>query len=146
MQSTKLFSFTPSDLQPGLDSALKELEANHTLSRLWKHDHTLWHPQPDEITNRLDWLELADSMQSELEALAQFARGLADQGFETAVLLGMGGSSLAPEVFKKTLGTQSGYLDLIDLDTTDPVTIRNTQKKLSLKKTVFIVATKSGGM
>lgn len=145
MQSTNLFTFTPSDLQPQLDSALKELEANNALPRLWKHDHTLWHPEPDEIINRLDWLELPESMQPKLEELDQFARGLANQGFETAVLLGMGGSSLGPEVFKKTFGARPGFLDLLVLDTTDPVTIRNTQESLSLEKTIFIVATKSGG-
>jgi len=146
MQTTDhLFSFSPSNLQDALDAALKELESNQVLTRLWQHDHTLWHPQPDEITNRLDWLELPVSMQEKLDELHQFAQDLINAGFETMVLLGMGGSSLAPEVFKMVFGIQLGYLDLAVLDTTDPVAIRNVEETLDLAKTAFIVATKSGG-
>ncbi len=145
MQTIQPFTFSPASLQIAMGSALKELADNQFLPRLWKQDHTLWNPQPDEITNRLDWLELPVSIADKLDDLNHFAKELAASGFKTAVLLGMGGSSLAPEVFKKAFGPQPGFLDLVVLDTTDPVAIRNTQEYLDLAKTVFIVATKSGG-
>ncbi|MFN2146737.1 MAG: glucose-6-phosphate isomerase [Anaerolineales bacterium] len=141
----KTFTFHPANLGAAQITALKQLDENQFLPRLWQHDYTLWSDQPDEITNRLDWLELPDNMMDKIDDLTRFAKELASSGFKTAVLLGMGGSSLAPEVFKKVFGPQPGFLDLVVLDTTDPVTIRNAQEDLDLAKTVFIVATKSGG-
>ncbi|MBN2043499.1 MAG: hypothetical protein JW757_00660 [Anaerolineales bacterium] len=145
MQLNQYLSFFPSGLQDNLDSALQNIEKNQVLPRLWRHDHTLWAPSPDQISNRLDWLELPSIMSAELDSLTNFAQELPGLGFSSMVLLGMGGSSLAPEVFKKVFGPQPGFLDLLVIDTTDPVAIRKVSDSLDLTKSLFIVATKSGG-
>ena len=133
------------DYQAVVDATLAEMEADDVIARIWEHDHTVWKPDSDEITNRLGWLHIADAMEASLprlEALAQDARAA---GYTHALLLGMGGSSLAPEVFCKTFGVKSGYLDLAVLDSTHPDAVKAYAEKLDPSKTLFIVATKSGG-
>jgi transaldolase/glucose-6-phosphate isomerase len=112
--------------------------------RLWEHDHTLWKPEPAEIKDRLGWLTVIDQMLDEAPALRQFARTVADEGYHTAVLLGMGGSSLAPEVLATTFGPAKGALELRVLDTTDPAAILNVEREIDLSRTLFIVSSKSG--
>ncbi|MFC1879093.1 bifunctional transaldolase/phosoglucose isomerase [Chloroflexota bacterium] len=131
--------------QAKVDAALQEIKQDQVMARIWKHDHTVWKPDPQEITNRLGWLHIAEAMKESLprlEALAQDARAA---GYTHALLLGMGGSSLAPEVFRKTFGVEAGYLDLAVLDSTNPDAVLAYAKMLDLAKTLFIVATKSGG-
>src|SRR3954468_16232559 len=73
--------------------------------RLWEKDYTLWSPEPiPELTDRLGWLGLPNTMTAEVQRLSRFARDVAAEGFRDAVVLGMGGSSLAPEVFSRTFG------------------------------------------
>ena len=81
---------------------LKEFDADDVVSRIWSHDHTVWKPDPTEITNRLGWLTLATDLRPRIPGLQAFARQVAADGFTHAVLLGMGGSSLAPEMFART--------------------------------------------
>ena len=98
---------------------------------IWAADHTVWQPRPTEIINRLGWLDIADNMADKTARLAAFTQGLVADGFRHALLLGMGGSSLAPELFAKTLGRAARpagapypYLDLVVLDTTDAEAVR----------------------
>jgi glucose-6-phosphate isomerase len=125
-------------------SHLQTLKKENIIARIWDHDHTVWKPDPTEISNRLGWLRIMDHMKEETRALTAFARALQAEGFSDAVLLGMGGSSLAPEVFQRTFGTESSPLNLQVLDTTDPTAIRTQAQDLDPEKTLFIVATKSG--
>ncbi len=81
-----------------IEAAIAELHTHQILPRIWKHDHTVWQTDPTEITNRLGWLRIAENMQPEIVRLTALAAEVRQAGFETAVLLGMGGSSLAPEV------------------------------------------------
>jgi transaldolase/glucose-6-phosphate isomerase len=134
---------------------LKEFDADDVVSRIWNHDHTVWKPDPTEITNRLGWLTLATGMRPRIPELEAFAKRVAADGFTHAVLLGMGGSSLAPEMFGLTFAephrraelqgaTAPGAVELTVLDTTHPATIARVEASLPLDHTLFIVASKSG--
>jgi len=114
--------------------------------RVWAKDESLWGgPGVAEIGDRLGWLTISDAMLERAHELVAFARGVADDGFRDAVLLGMGGSSLAPEVLWRTFGAPAEALDLHVLDSTDPAAILAVQEEIDLERTLFIVSTKSGG-
>jgi transaldolase/glucose-6-phosphate isomerase len=140
-----VFSAKLGGYQSDVDQALQEMSAGQVIERIWEHDYTLWKPEPDEIANRLGWLHIVEKSRKSLPELAELVTGLQQNGFTQALLLGMGGSSLAPEVFRKTFGVRDGYLDLAVLDSTDPDTIAAQEEKLDLARTLIIVSTKSGG-
>ncbi len=139
------FSANLGKYQPQVDAALAQIETDNIIERIWAMDHTVWKPQPDEITNRLGWLRIAEAMKEELPRLDDFVQSLRREGYTHALLLGMGGSSLAPEVFRKTFGVKEGYLDFAILDSTDPGAVLAWADRLDMEKTLFIVSTKSGG-
>jgi transaldolase / glucose-6-phosphate isomerase len=124
---------------------LQRMDADRIVERIWRKDHTVWKDDPTEIANRLGWLTVSDLMHERIGELEAFAKQAAADGLETAVLLGMGGSSLAPEVFVRTFGVADGALELIVLDTTHPATIERVAGQLELDRTLFVVASKSGG-
>ena len=132
-------------LQPDVDARVAKLQKDEATHRLWSKDSTLWSKNPDkreEIRNRLGWLDVAGKMlerSAELHALARDGKAYTD-----VVLLGMGGSSLGPDVERNTYGPVKGYPVLHVLDTTDPATILAVRSKINLAKTLFIVASKSG--
>ena len=128
-----------------VERALADLDKENIVSRIWAHDHTVWNPDPTEISNRLGWLRIAEKMAASQESFTDLVTAVQAAGYTDAVLLGMGGSSLAPEVFRKTFGVEEGYLNLTVLDSTDPGAVLATEQQLDLGKTLFIVATKSGG-
>ncbi len=132
-------------LQPAVDKQLATLQKGDAARRLWAKDSTLWSADPakrEEIRDRLGWLNVAEKM---LEHAPEF-RQLAKDGraYTDVVLLGMGGSSLCPDVLRNTFGATKGHPKLHVLDTTDPATILATRRKIHLAKTLFIVASKSG--
>jgi transaldolase/glucose-6-phosphate isomerase len=113
--------------------------------RLWRKDHTLWSPEPvPELTDRLGWLELPESAPGELDRLTRFAEAVKADGYRHAIVLGMGGSSLAPEVFARTLGSAPGYPSLEVLDSTHPAAVRAMAEHLDLSRSLFLVSSKSG--
>ena len=112
--------------------------------RIWRKDHTVWASDPTEITDRLGWLTVADAMRPRVAELRAFAEGCAADGLTTAVLAGMGGSSLAPEVFRACLGVSEGMLDLVVLDTTNPDQIAAVDRGLDPDRTLVVVSSKSG--
>ncbi|MCC6236586.1 MAG: glucose-6-phosphate isomerase [Dehalococcoidia bacterium] len=140
---------TPSTLPPALAAAvadrLERMRSERVVARLWERDHTLWHPEPAEITNRLGWLDAPGRFSREIDRLKRFAADVAARGFERAVLLGMGGSSLAPEVLFATYGRGEGGLAIDVLDSTDPAQVAAVEARMPLERTLFIVASKSGG-
>jgi glucose-6-phosphate isomerase len=127
------------------DKALIDLQADQVMTRIWRHDHTLWKPDPTEISNRMGWLRIAEVMKQNVHRMESLTDAVRADSYTHALLLGMGGSSLAPEVFRKTFGVKDGYLDLAVLDSTDPGAILAHAETLDLHRTLFIVATKSGG-
>jgi transaldolase/glucose-6-phosphate isomerase len=131
--------------QDAVDTALAEMKNQRIIDRIWAHDHTVWKPQPTEITNRLGWLHTAEVMMDNLHRLEALVEDVRADGYTHALLLGMGGSSLAPEVLRKTFGVKGGYLDLAVLDSTDPGAVLAHAERLDLAQTLFIVSTKSGG-
>ncbi|MGH2538095.1 MAG: transaldolase family protein, partial [Candidatus Promineifilaceae bacterium] len=120
------------------------LEDNRILARIWRHDHTVWSQAPAEISNRLGWLHLPEKMDERLGRIAALADSLRSDGIRRAVLLGMGGSSLAPDVFSHVFGPVHDGLRLEVLDTTAPAAILAQVERLDAARTLFIVSTKSG--
>lgn len=132
------------DYQPAVDVALADLQSQNVMKRIWAHDYTVWKPEPTEITNRLGWLHSPENMVEHLAAINEFVDSIRVDGYTHALLLGMGGSSLAPEVFRRTFGVKEGYLDLAVLDSTDPDVVLAYANRLDMSRTLFIVSTKSG--
>ena len=115
------------------------------MARLWAKDHTLWTAEPaPEIEDRLGWLALPETMRAEVPALEAFAAEVAAAGVTRVVLLGMGGSSLAPEVFARTFGRRPGYPALLVLDSTHPEAVRAVDEQADPATTLFVVSSKSG--
>ena len=132
-------------LQSRVDRRLKSWQAQQFGSRLWKKDPTIWSADPvAELTDRLGWLEMPESMQQQVEALRQFAERAKADGMRHVVVLGMGGSSLAPEVFQRSFGNQPGYPALMVLDSTHPAAVKALEAKIDLDRTLFLVSSKSG--
>lgn len=131
--------------QEKIETALVLLDKERIITRIWDHDHTVWKPDPTEITNRLGWLEIAGHMEAKVSQIQNFTEQLCKEGYTHALLLGMGGSSLAPEVFRKIFGVRNGFLDLAVLDSTHPDEVQKVGESLNLSRTLFIVSTKSGG-
>ena len=136
----------------GHGTAVSREVAEHgadTVRRLWARDPDLWKPGDAEhaqlIRERLGWLDVVATMEAEAPALAALAAQVRDQGIRDVVLLGMGGSSLGPEVFRTALGSAPGFPTLHVLDTTDPVAIDSLTRSISPERTLFIVSSKSGG-
>jgi len=131
--------------QEAVDAALAEMKEERIIERIWAHDHTVWRPDPTEITDRLGWLHSPEVMGENIPRINALAEAVRADGYTHALLLGMGGSSLAPEVFRKTFGVREGYLDLAVLDSTDPGAVLHHAERFDVTKTLFIVSTKSGG-
>jgi transaldolase/glucose-6-phosphate isomerase len=124
---------------------LERWEAQGFGRRLWAKDHTVWSEKPvPELTDRLGWLKLPESMRTQAEDLARFGQEIRSDGFRDAVVLGMGGSSLAPEVFAHTFRSASGYPELSVLDSTHPEAVRALAGRLDPTRTLFVVSSKSG--
>jgi glucose-6-phosphate isomerase len=115
------------------------------VTRIWDRDPSAWASGEDDPADRLGWLDLPESMQAAIPELESFAAEIAAEGVSTVVLLGMGGSSLAPEVFARTFPTGNGHPSLVVLDSTHPDQIRAVGERLDPKTTLFIVSSKSGG-
>jgi len=133
------------ELQPAVDAQVAALQKEEAGRRLWAKDSTLWSADPakrGEIRDRLGWLSVAEKM---LEHASEF-RQLALDGrvYTDVVLLGMGGSSLGPDVLRNTFAAAKGHPKMHVLDTTDAATILATRRKIQLGKTLFVVASKSG--
>jgi transaldolase/glucose-6-phosphate isomerase len=129
---------------PGVEDTIVRMRGDRALQRLWNRDHTLWKDDPKEISNRLGWLHSAETMMGHVEDLKRLGDELRSEGFARALLLGMGGSSLAPEVFSKVFGSGPGYPSLDVLDSTDPDVVLAAADRAATEKTLFIVSTKSG--
>ena len=132
-------------LQAQVDIALADMATRRLLERIWKKDYRVWKPAPTEIENRLGWLTIAEQMQERVGVLKRFAQSVREAGFRYVVLLGMGGSSLGPEVLRQTFGVARGFLKPFVLDSTVPGAIRDVHDAIEPARTLFLVSSKSGG-
>jgi transaldolase/glucose-6-phosphate isomerase len=132
-------------LQPAVAQRLANWESIGFCRRLWEKDPTLWATKDTpEITNRLGWLNLPEAMHEQVGTLLAFREQVKKEGFTHAVLLGMGGSSLAPDVFQHTFGNAKGYPELIVLHSTHPAAVKAVEAQIDLDHTIFVVSSKSG--
>jgi glucose-6-phosphate isomerase len=139
----------PAWLDEAVARRLEVLQADRYPERLWEADPNLWKPEDEGhqaiIVNALGWLNVFEGVREEIEGLTEFVDELRAEGYRSAVLLGMGGSSLAPEVLREVLGVREGYLELHVLDSTDPAAVLAVEAAVDLEKTLFVVSSKSGG-
>ncbi len=113
--------------------------------RIRQRDHTVWSPQPiPELVDRLGWLDLPETMLPRVAEFETLADAVLADGMQHVVVLGMGGSSLAPEVFAHTLSAASVYPELVVLDSTHPRAVVATESRIDLERTLFVVSSKSG--
>jgi transaldolase / glucose-6-phosphate isomerase len=133
----------PQKLSAAVESTLADWTKNDKVRRLWRGDASLW-TGADE-NNWLGWLGITDDQLAHIEHLTSLAAEVKKAGFAHVLLLGMGGSSLCPEVLRLTFGKIEGYPELHVLDSTDPAQIKAIEAKIDLKNTLFIVSSKSGG-
>lgn len=134
-------------LEGAVGARLEALTGQQLVRRLWAKDPSLWSPDPAQqalIRSRLGWLTVLDPMRRQAPELARFADAAAEEGFRHALLLGMGGASLFPEVLARCIPPHRGALALQVLDTTDPGEIRAAEAGLDLDKTLVVVSSKSG--
>lgn len=129
--------------------AIASASSESVVDRIWAHDPNLWKPDDNAhatvIRNRLGWLDVAPAMRAHVPRLLALGAAVRDAGWADCVLLGMGGSSLCPEVLRTSLGSAAGQPVLHVLDTTDPVAIARVTSALDVPHAGFIVASKSGG-
>ncbi|MDT7806860.1 MAG: transaldolase / glucose-6-phosphate isomerase [Acidobacteriota bacterium] len=131
-----------------VSAAIKEAEKGDVMRRVWRKDAALWKEDESHqklIKNALGWLTVADQMigvEDDLIAFADRIRG--ERGFKHVVLCGMGGSSLCPEVLRRTFGQQEGYPELLVLDSTDPDTVAAFRERVDVEHTLFVISSKSG--
>ena len=130
------------DLTQALQEIVRDWTRQGTLARLWARDAQVW--SGGDEANWLDWLDAVPRGRAALPALTELGADLRRGGFTAALLIGMGGSSLGPEVLAKILGKDSGMLPLHIIDSTDPAQIASCEAALDIERTLFIVASKSG--
>ncbi|MCI4324263.1 MAG: bifunctional transaldolase/phosoglucose isomerase [Thermoplasmata archaeon] len=133
----------------GADSAvaarLQTWQATRLPDRIWKADPTVWPAaNPQDVATRLGWLSLPELMHEQLARLALFVEGVRADGIRHVVVLGMGGSSLAPDVFRRMFGPRAGYPELLVLDSTHPQAVTAVRHLIDPKSTLFLVSSKSG--
>jgi transaldolase/glucose-6-phosphate isomerase len=136
----------PEDLVGPIAVRVERAERESVAARVWRHDESLWGgPGVPEIADRLGWLTVSDAMLEHVDELTALRDELRDEGFTDVVLLGMGGSSLGPEVIRASHAELQRGLRGHVLDTTDTEAIRVLESSLDLSKTFFLVSSKSGG-
>jgi transaldolase/glucose-6-phosphate isomerase len=132
----------PQELSKEVKTTLADWNSNRTVKKLWARDASLWTSSDED--KWLGWLDIVDEQQSSIRRLANFSEEVRDAKFSHLLLLGMGGSSLCPEVIRKSFGKLAGFPELHVLDSTDPAQIKSFEKKIDLANTLFIVSSKSG--
>lgn len=132
----------PDQLSAAVNANLEDWKNGNKVQRLWQRDASLW-TNTDEAS-WLGWLEITAQQQSKLDTFLKLGEEIKQAGFTDVLLLGMGGSSLCPEVLEKTYGSREGYPKLHVLDSTDPAQIKSFDSIINPAKTIFIVSSKSG--
>jgi glucose-6-phosphate isomerase len=147
IEQTQAHSYPVINMGPHLremEKVLADFELQNVVNRIWHQDYTVWKPDPHEISNRLGWLQIIDTMKENISELEAFAEEIRQANFHYVVLLGMGGSSLGPEVLKQTFGNGVGFPSLVVLDSTNPAWVESVTRSIELEHTLFLVSSKSG--
>ena len=131
--------------QKNVTTALTQLAHDNVVARIWDKDHTVWNDDPTEITDRLGWLTISRDMTEHVSDLQSFAEEVRGEGVRDVVLLGMGGSSLGPEVLRQCIGSAPGFPALTVLDSTVPERVGTVTRSIDPARALFIVSSKSGG-
>ena len=140
-------SFSLGQFGSSIRETTQQMDSDRFIQRLWSRDVTLWKDDPEHqkiIASSLGWLSLPEMLLEEAPQLNAFAEEIRGEGFNHLLLMGMGGSSLCPEVFRRAFGRIQGYPQLLVLDSTDPATVWRMEKTADLSRTLFIVSSKSG--
>ncbi|MDP1676928.1 MAG: glucose-6-phosphate isomerase [Bacteroidota bacterium] len=143
-----LISISSGLLQENLNNQFTSFATHSIIKRFWEKDHTIWRSEEvhkKSILNRLGWLNSLDLMLANVDSLIAFGNEIKEAGFKNVVVLGMGGSSLCPDVCRATFGSAVGFPQLLVLDSTNPTSVQRIEQQIDLTKTLFIVASKSGG-
>ena len=145
MPSISIFS---GSLQENFTNQISAFAAQSIISRIWEKDHTVWRSEEihkKSILNRLGWLHSLDLMLANADQLIAFGDEIKNAGFQHIIVLGMGGSSLCPDVCRATFGSAEGFPRLLVLDSTNPTSVLRIEQQIDVAKSLFIVASKSGG-
>jgi transaldolase/glucose-6-phosphate isomerase len=132
----------PKELESAVQAVQSKWESAGNTARLWKKDPSLWTNSGEQ--NWLGWLDIVDQELASVSHFKALSAEVREDGFTHILLLGMGGSSLAPEVFSMTFGQQPGAPKLLVLDSTDPVQIKSFRAQIDPPRTLFCVSSKSG--
>ena len=141
MSSLGTFTLTP-DQHAALQRVLDEWRTGNKVARLWSKDASLW--TGSDESKWLGWLDIVESQLNAADKFEQFSKDVRERGFSHILLLGMGGSSLCPEVHALSFGKQNGFPELHVLDSTDPAQLLAVESRVNLASTLFIVSSKSG--
>jgi glucose-6-phosphate isomerase len=132
----------PSDLRGAVDAAAADWQANNKVDRFWQKDPGLWTRDGEE--QWMGWIDIVERQQKDLASFAELGGDVKSSDFQSVLLLGMGGSSLCPEVLAKTFGPQPGFPELHIVDSTDPAEVKAACDAVNLAETLVVVASKSG--
>src|SRR2546425_1124140 len=132
----------PAELTAAVNATVAEWTSGGKVERLWARDAALWTGADEAVW--LGWLDVVDHQLAGLDGLRRVAEEIRGAGFAHALVLGMGGSSLCPDVLRATFGKITGHPELLVLDSTDPAQIRAVERRLDVARTIFIVSSKSG--
>ena len=139
---SRLKTFLPETLAATVKSTIADWQSGGKVKRLWDRDASLW--TGEDESKWLGWLDIVEEQIAQHDTLTKFAAEVRARGFEHILLLGMGGSSLCPEVLRMTFGRTPHFPELHVLDSTDPAQVQAFEHKIDIPKTLFIVSSKSG--
>jgi glucose-6-phosphate isomerase len=139
---SRLKTSLPESLATTVKSTIADWQSGGKMQRLWQRDATLW--TGSDEANWLGWLDIVDEQIAQHDQLAKLAKEVQSRGFQHVLLLGMGGSSLCPEVLRMTFGRTTHFPTLHVLDSTDPGQVKAFEHLIDIPKTLFIVSSKSG--
>ena len=139
---SRLKTSLPESLATTVKATIADWQSRGTIRRLWQRDATLW--SGSDEANWLGWLDVVDEQVAQHDQLAKLAKEVRGRGFEHVLLLGMGGSSLCPEVLRMTFGRIPQFPTVHVLDSTDPAQVKSFEHQIDIPKTLFIVSSKSG--
>jgi len=139
---SRLKSSLPETLAAAVKTTVADWQSGGKMQRLWQRDPSLW--TGDDEAKWLGWLDITEEQISHPVELRNLAKEVWSAGFKDVLLLGMGGSSLCPEVLRMTFGKTAGYPDLHVLDSTDPAQVKEFENKIDIARSLFIVSSKSG--